>query len=118
MITLYIVPNFNFKRKITEAGDYMIFLPYNGQLLPLWRMWCSSLRWAIQDCYEDFETELQAMFGEQEEIAFEFTAAAEPLGINEAVDLKRVIAARPQFKMPSWEDREDIYQKWLINNLK
>ena len=116
MVKMYVIPNFNFKLQKKEAGDYTVYLLYNGQFLPLWRMWCSSLRWAIADCYNDFDKELNEMFGEEEKefIFKENTNFLFSKEENNHIDLVAAAEARARFKLPHWEDKIDIYTNYLL----
>ena len=44
-----------------EAQYYVVIWPHDNTYSILWRMWCSSRRWALQDAAQDFQPVLDSM---------------------------------------------------------
>ena len=112
MISLVLIPNFDFRRRIREAGEYLVILPQ--ERTPIWRMWCSSFRWANQDAYCDFDEPLNALFGENNWQIFPFNSYEEVnwerFNNDDQIDLEIMRGKRAAFKLPPWEEGPDPYQ--------
>ena len=111
MISLVLVPNFKFQRNIKEAGEYLVFLPQ--EKTPIWRMWCSSWRWANQDAYCDFNEPLDDLFGKNNWniIPFEHMDNITWENFNnETIDLTEMRRRRAAYHLPPWENGPDPFQ--------
>lgn len=112
MISLVLVPNFKFQRKVKEAGEYLVILPQEQTIL--WRMWCSSWRWANQDAYCDFDEPLNTLFGKNNWCILPYESINrvkwESFNSNDKVDMKEMRGRRAAFKLPPWSDEPDPYQ--------
>lgn len=114
MISLILTPNFNFELKKREAGDYLIVLPQVSGNIIVWSMWCSSLRWAVQDANCDFNDVLDVLFGKDNwEIIMQRERDFDSIS-NEPIELEKYLKSRRLFKLPPWEvNKEDKYQNQL-----
>lgn len=100
-----------------EAQYYVVLWPHDGTYSILWRMWCSSLRWALQDAAQDFTEFLNEMFPEGWQIHWfwahnreEIANRAGSLNLEQTYDLPRLRATRRKYKLPPWTTAPDDYQ--------
>ena len=100
-----------------EAQYYVVLWPHDGTYSILWRMWCSSLRWALQDAAQDFTAFLNEMFPEGWEIHWfqprnreEIANRVGSLNLEQTYDLPRLRATRRKYKLPPWTTAPDDYQ--------
>jgi hypothetical protein len=107
MITLNIIPNFDFKSKYKEAGEYLVTLPQQDKDIIIWSMWCSSLRWAIQDTYCYCDNVLDDLFGENNwEVMFNKSYIK-----NKNINIDKYQTKRQKYHLPQWEvDKVDKYR--------
>lgn len=107
MITLCLVPKFNFARGYHESGEYEVILPQNHVVL--WSMNCSSLRWAIQDFFCDFTAPLTDFFGaDNYNIKLVLDGAAiDSIGKdNPKINMVTLVEKRKKYFLPPWEPPE------------
>lgn len=111
MITLNIIPNFSFKLKQKEAGEYLIILPQQDKNIIVWSMWCSSLRWAVQDTHCYCDNILDDLFGKDNwEVMFNKSNIK-----NEDINISQYQEKRQKYHLPEWElDKIDKYQKKIV----
>ena len=112
MYKLVLTPNFDFKLKTKEAGDYLVVLPQHTGNIIIWSMWCSSLRWAVQDANCDFIDVLDTLFGTDNwEIIIQRERNFNIIEDNEQISLEKYSKQRQFFKLPPWEESKiDKYQ--------
>lgn len=116
MITLYIVPKFQFVPKYREAGDYYVLLPQDNFKIIVWEMWCSSLQWAVQDTYCYCDKILDEIFGKDNwEVMFK--EKAENIDIqNPLLNIQEYQEKRAKYHLPEWEENKpDHYQFELFH---
>ena len=101
-----------------EAQDYVIIWPHNGRYDILWRMWCSSLRWALQDAAQDFTSFLNEMFGQlQWEIHYfrpknrkDLEQKCASINLERRFNITAMRNTRSRYKLPPWSREPDPYQ--------
>lgn len=101
-----------------QAQDYVVIWPYLGQCNILWRMWCSSLRWALQDAAQDFTPFLDEMFGKgnweihlfRPQNRNDIVTACERTNRAQLWGLVRLRQVRRKYKLPPWSKDPDPYQ--------
>lgn len=101
----------------SEATDYVVLFPHHGTYHILWRMWCSSRRWAIQDAAQDFSAFLNEMFPDGVRIHYKHFASKQEivelcatLNLAQKYDLRHLAAVRAKFSLPPWSHEADQYQ--------
>lgn len=102
----------------TEAQDYVMLWPHNGTYSILWKMWCSSRRWALQDAAQDFNAVLNEMYPEgwaihwfQPRSRKEISDRVSTMNLEQTYDWPRLRAARRKYKLPPWSREPDEYQE-------
>ena len=102
----------------TEAQDYVVLWPHDGTYSILWKMWCSSRRWALQDAAQDFNAVLNEMYPEgwvihwfQPRSRKEISDRVGTMNLEQTYDLPRLRAARRKYKLPPWSREPDEYQE-------
>lgn len=80
-------------------------------------MWCSSLRWALQDAAQDFTPFLEEMFPEGVEIhykqfkaKYEVAALTRTMNLEQKYDLRRMRQVRAKYGLPPWKPGDDKYR--------
>lgn len=80
-------------------------------------MWCSSLRWALQDCAQDFTQFLKEMFPEGTSVHYkrfkstaEIVELARTMNLRQTYDLPRLSQIRARYGLPPWKPNEDQYR--------
>lgn len=100
-----------------EATTYFVLWPHDGRYSILWSMWCSSLRWALQDAAQDFSSFLQEMFPDGTKIHYKrFKTTAEvletvrTLNLEQNYDLRHLSQVRSKYGLPPWRPEDDQYR--------
>lgn len=100
-----------------SATTYVVLWPHDGQYSILWSMWCSSLRWALQDAAQDFTQFLGEMFPDGTRIHYkQFKDIAEireltsTMNLEQTYDLPRLSKIRARYGLPPWKPAEDKYR--------
>lgn len=100
-----------------SATTYFVLWPHDGRYSILWSMWCSSLRWALQDAAQDFQSFLNEMFPDGTAIHFrrfnntaEIIGAARKMNLGQTYDLPRLGQIRRNYGLPPWKPHEDKYR--------
>lgn len=100
-----------------QATTYMVLFPHDGRYSILWSMWCSSRRWAIQDCAQDFTQFLNDMFPEGTNIHYkhirslqELKDAVSSLNLENTYDFAKLREIRLHYALPPWNPNDDKYR--------
>lgn len=100
-----------------EATTYIVLFPHDGRYSILWSMWCSSLRWALQDTAQDFKPFLDEMFPEGVQIHYkrinsiqELKDAVASMNLENTYDFERLRLTRARYGLPPWNPNGDKYR--------
>jgi hypothetical protein len=117
MVTLIIEPKFTgFRLKWNEAGDYVVILPLPHKDITLWKMWCSSMQWAVSDAENDFKEFLDDAFGKNNwQFKFNNWHPKDSIDNEKEINLSELVEKRAKYHLPAWEtDKPDLYQKIIL----
>ena len=108
MVTILLIPKFNFRLKQNEAGIYAAIMPRPPHpSITIWEMWCSSLRWAVQDTYCECSNLLDELFQKDNwEILFYKEEPIEKFNENLSFNLFALDMIRQKYHMPPWEQNK------------
>lgn len=99
------------------ATNYVVVFPHDGRFHILWKMWCSSLRWALQDTAQDFKEFFDEMFPDGVQVHFmhikslkELEEKCATMNLAQKYDLPRLTEIRRRYHLPPWSVAADQYQ--------